>query len=202
MTSRCKPAFILTMIQKYNKQDIRKNGFDPIFNALTEIGRLKTLFRQGWLKRGVPESECESVADHCFLTVITAMLIAERDYPELDILKVLTLSILHEIGEVYVGDITPVDGISEAEKYEAEKAAVERVFATFERGEEYVELWKEFEKGVTPEAKFIKQIDKLEMGMQAYNYAQHGYNRMTEFLDTTKRVVTDERLQKFTKDLK
>jgi putative hydrolase of HD superfamily len=190
------------MKQKYIKQDIRKSGFDPILNALSEIGRLKTLFRQGWLKRGVPESECESVADHCFLTVISAMLIAERDFPELDLLKVLKLAILHEIGEVYVGDITPVDGVSEEAKFKAEKAAIESVFSSLGRGEEYVALWEEFEKGETPEALFIKQIDKLEMGLQAYNYAQHGYNRMDEFLESTKRIVTDKRLQLFTKELK
>ncbi|MDP8231276.1 MAG: HD domain-containing protein [Candidatus Zophobacter franzmannii] len=189
------------MQNKYEKQDIRSEKLDPILNILSEVSRLKTLFRQGWLKRGIPESKCESVADHCFLTVITAYLIAERDFPELDLTKVLKLAIIHEIGEVYVGDITPVDGVSEEEKYKQEREAVKSVFSELDDGNGYLNLWEEFEAGETPEASFVKQIDKLEMALQAYNYKQHGYDRMDEFLDSTARVMQDDRLKDILKGM-
>jgi len=193
--------FLLIMQNKYEKQDIRSEKLDPILNILSEVSRLKTLFRQGWLKRGIPESKCESVADHCFLTVITAYLIAERDFPELDLTKVLKLAIIHEIGEVYVGDITPVDGVSEEEKYKQEREAVKSVFSELDDGNGYLNLWEEFEAGETPEASFVKQIDKLEMALQAYNYKQHGYDRMDEFLDSTARVMQDDRLKDILKGM-
>ena len=55
-------------------------------------------------------------------------------------------------------------------------------------GNEILELWKEYEEGATPEAKLVKDMDKLEMILQALEYEQDGKNEksLDGFFDTTR----------------
>ncbi len=187
---------------KYREKNITNSVSDPLVKALLEIGRLKSCFRQGWLKRGVTKEVGESIADHCFFVVLSAMMIADRDFPELDKLKLIRMAIVHELAEATVGDITPVDGITEEEKYLMEQKAFREILKDVDVDGAYLRLWEEFEKAETPEAKFIKQIDKFEMGLQAYKYAEHGFSGMDEFLNSTNRVVSDDRIKELLKDVK
>src|SRR5690348_3445079 len=84
--------------------------------AYYEFNQLKQLYRQGWLRRGVPALECETVAEHTFSMALLAMLIADAHFPELDLTKVLRLVLLHDLGEIYTGDIVPADRIDAQEK--------------------------------------------------------------------------------------
>lgn len=182
------------MKKKYIQKE--KDFFkDDNLEVLYQVFKLKNLFRQGWLKRDVPESEGESVADHTFGTAMTAWILAKKLHLELNEEKLLKMALVHEIGEIYAGDITPVDGVSLSEKYELELKSVEKVFNTYAEGAEFINLWKEFEEAKSPEAVFLKQIDKFEMGMQASIYKGHGYERMEEFLDSAKRVLVDDELK-------
>lgn len=182
------------MKKKYIQKE--KDFFkDDNLEVLYQVFKLKNLFRQGWLKRDVPESEGESVADHTFGTAMTAWILAKKLHLELNEEKLLKMALVHEIGEIYAGDITPVDGVSLSEKYELELKSVEKVFNTYAEGAEFINLWKEFEEAKSPEAIFLKQIDKFEMGMQASIYKGHGYERMEEFLDSAERVLVDDELK-------
>lgn len=182
------------MKKKYKQQD---NSFfaDDNLEVLYQIFKLKNLFRQGWLKRDIPESEGESVADHTFGTAMTAWILAKRLNLNLNEEKLIKMALVHEIGEIYAGDITPVDGVSLAEKYELELQSVKKVFSSYPEGDEFINLWKEFEKAESAEAKFLKQIDKFEMGMQAAIYKGHDNERMDEFLESADRVIEDRELQ-------
>jgi putative hydrolase of HD superfamily len=179
------------------KYKLQESGFfeDDNLEILYQMFKLKNLFRQGWLKRDIPESKGESVADHTFGTAMTAWILTRRLNLELNEEKLIKMALVHEIGEIYAGDITPVDGISLAQKYELELQSIEKVFSSYPEGDEFINLWKEFEKAESPEAKFLKQIDKFEMGMQAEIYKGHGHNKMDEFLDSAERVLEDAELQ-------
>ena len=168
---------------------------DENLEVLYQIFKLKNLFRQGWLKRGVSENEGESVADHTFGTAMTAWILAKKLKLNFNEEKLLKMALVHEIGEIYAGDITPVDGISLAQKYDLELKSVEKVFSSYTEGEEFINLWKEFEEAETPEAKFLKQIDKFEMGIQASIYQRHGNERMDEFLESAEKIIEQKELQ-------
>lgn len=159
--------------------------------AYYQAAELKRLYRQGWLKRGVPESECESVADHSFGTAILALFLAGRPpYEALDRDRALRIALVHELGEVYAGDITPVDGVAAEEKARLERASIGRVLAGLPGGEEYLALWEEFEAGLSPEARFVRELDRLEMGLQAAAYRAEGNGRMGEFFESARRSVS------------
>jgi len=162
-----------------------------LVDAYFQAAHLKQLFRQGWLRRGVAPDRCESVAEHSYTTALLAMLIADAARPDLDTAKVLRLALLHDIGEVHAGDLTPADGVSGADKHEREAEGVRRVLAGLAGRERHVELWEEYEAQQTPEARFVRQIDRLEMALQATVYASQGHAGLAEFLVTARRDVED-----------
>lgn len=169
-------------------------NLDPIIEIYFQINHLKHLLRQGWLKRGIAEDKCESVGDHSFAVALLAALIAEKDFPKLDVNKIIKMSLFHDIGEIYGGDITPVDGISEEEKYTLEKESLKKLFSGFPKSEEYLKLWDEFEENRSPEAKFVKQIDKLEMAFQAAVYAKQYGKDLDEFVESARARIDDKKL--------
>ena len=146
-----------------------------ILQIYFEINHLKQLYRQGWLKRRIPADKTESVAEHAFGVAMLAWLLAGQHSPTLNLNKVIKLALMHDIGEIYAGDIVPGDDITPAEKTQLERNAVEKIFTRLPDGQTYLNLWQEYEDGQTPEAKFVKQIDKLEMGLQATVYNNHGF---------------------------
>ncbi len=182
------------MIKK-NSKLVMENKKNEILEVFFEIQSLKNLFRQGWLKNGIDKKFCESVADHSFTTTMLAWLIADKYLPELDIIKVLKYSLIHEIGEIYAGDITPNDNVSDTTKYELEIASVKKVFSKLKHGNKYIKLWEEFENAENKEAKYIKQIDRLEMALQAHFYEDKLDLNLADFKDSAKSVLKEEVLK-------
>jgi putative hydrolase of HD superfamily len=164
----------------------------PLIETYFEIAQLKQLYRQGWLRRGVPAHRCESVDEHSFGVAVLAMLIAQAHFPQLDGKKVLRLALLHDIGEIYAGDIVPGDGVDRAEKARREQAAVVTVLQKLPDGERWVELWAEYEQQRTPEAQFVRQMDRLEMALQAGIYERQKLVDAAEFFEYVAPVLNRE----------
>ena len=152
--------------------------------------RLKDLRRQGWLDRNVRDPE--SVADHSWSVALLAWVLS-RDRPELDRNRVLFLALVHDLPEVVAGDATPFDsarvpgGAIPAERFQelphysdearrakqaAEAAALDEVLRglSAEQAAEIREAWREYDEGVSEEARFVRQIDKFETLVQAESY--------------------------------
>ena len=124
---------------------------------------LKEVRRSGWVREGHPDAE--SVADHSWSVSLLAVLLCP---PELDREKLLIMAILHDLAEVRVGDITPEDGIRPDEKHAMEDSAMAQLLADHP---ELLGIWREAERRESLEARFLKGLDGLEMGLQADRYA-------------------------------
>lgn len=170
--------------------------------AFFELNHLKQLYRQGWLKRGIPEARCETVAEHVFSMAMLGWWLVDASFPELDRDRVLRMVLAHELGEVYTGDIIPADGVSPEEKHRREREALLRVVGKLPRGEEYLALWEEFELGETAEARFVRQLDRLEMGFQAAVYEAQGMGGMEEFTASASAAIDDPRLRAVFEELR
>jgi putative hydrolases of HD superfamily len=193
-------------------------GADPVLASYYRIMRLKRLYRQGWLKRGVPAELCESVAEHSFGTALLALLLAPpagparvgaapNDHPAgagpsggagpdapLDGARAALIALVHELGEAYAGDITPVDGVSAEEKSRLERESILRALEGHPGLEWFLSLWEEFEEGSSPEARFARELDRLEMGLQAALQKAEGFPGMDEFFESARRRVADPAL--------
>ena len=115
-------------------------------NSLVElfiaISHLKQLYRQGWLKKGISPDQCESVAEHSFGVGVLAMLIADMYFPSLDKEKLLRMALIHDLAEVYSGDITPEENINTQEKYRVEKESLSYLFRHFYPDSQlYLDIW-------------------------------------------------------------
>jgi putative hydrolase of HD superfamily len=165
--------------------------FPPVIQAYFELNHLKQLYRQGWLNRGVSQADCETVAEHSFATAILAMWLAQSYFPELDICKVIRMALVHDLGEIYAGDIIPAHAIDPLEKHRLEASSIRRLLSKLPKGLETVKLWEELEQGETPEAQLVKQIDKLEMGLQAEVYRLQGKVQTDEFIMSARENIDE-----------
>ena len=161
-----------------------------------ELSHLKQLYRQGWLRRGITRERCESVADHSYAASLFAYWLARAEFPELDAELILRMMLMHDLGEVYIGDIVPQDQISPETKSQLERQAVNQIFANLPEGDAYIQLWDEFEAASSPEARFVRQIDRLEMALQAGLYEHQGEHNLQEFFDSADQAVYDPRLRR------
>jgi putative hydrolase of HD superfamily len=151
---------------------------------LTLIQRLKTTKRTGWVNHGVKESE--SIADHMYRMAVMAMI--SGDLPGVNKDRCVKMAVVHDIAEAIVGDITPNDNIPKEEKNRLETAAIDEMCILLEGGiaaEEVKELWLEYENNSTPEAKFVKDLDKLEMILQAVEYENEQNKVLDDFFRST-----------------
>ena len=158
--------------------------------AWFEILHLKQVFRKGWLERGLPPARCESVAEHSFGNAMLCLLLAQQQ-PDLNVEKILRMALIHDLGEVYVGDLTPTDAVDPKKKYATEKQAVLKILSGLPAGDTLLENWEEYEAQVTPEAQFVKQVDRLEFALQAAQYEQAGLITATDLLQKVGSQLAD-----------
>jgi putative hydrolases of HD superfamily len=154
----------------------------PLIEVWYEIIQLKQLYRQGWIQRGIDPASCETVAEHTFGNAMLCLMLLPR-HPDLDALRVLMMALVHDVGEAYVGDITPNDNIPAEVKKAREAAAIDKILGKLPHGELLIEVWQESELQETAEAQFVKQIDRLEFAMQASVYEHQGKIDGEEFYD-------------------
>jgi putative hydrolase of HD superfamily len=173
----------------------------PLIEFYYEFAQIKQLYRQGWLKRGLPEEKCESVADHTLGVVMLAYIVAEQHMPSLDVNKVMRLALLHDLPESITGDPTPSDNIPDEEKARREIKAGEHLFRRFPNSETYISLVSEYVLQSTPEARFVYQMDKLEMALQASIYEKQGQPNLSEFFPYVQNRLAEPEVKKILEEL-
>ncbi|RSH79109.1 uncharacterized protein EHS24_001147 [Apiotrichum porosum] len=87
------------------------------------------------------------------------------------------MALVHDLAEAYVGDITPLEGVPSHVKFELEEQAMKSFLNEMLSGDgnaqardRFRSLWYEYEARETPEAKLVKDLDRLELIVQAVEY--------------------------------
>lgn len=138
--------------------------------------QLKNKIRSGWDQKhwNITSERIESIAEHIFGACILALSIDSEFETHVNIDKVIKMLVLHELGEVIIGDITPYDNITREEKMQREHAAIREVLGNLVKKDEYYALLLEFDARQTKEAIFAYHCDKLEADMQSKVYQDMG----------------------------
>lgn len=111
------------------------------------------------------------------ITLLTPPTLASR----LDLPRCMKMCLIHDMAESLVGDITPVDGVSKPEKSRREAETISFLSSSLlgnvyggVPGRELAEIWHEYEESKTLEAKFVHDVDKMELLLQMYEYEKRG----------------------------
>jgi len=168
---------------------------DKIIKFLIEIGKLKKMPRRGWVIRDIKNPE--TIAEHIFRAALMAWVLAESKGKNFNVGKLIKIALVHDLCEVYAGDITPYDSIlprdkekrrellktwprfSEEEKkrladekYKKERVGLEKLIKDLQPKlrNEMRSLWLDYEKGLSREGRFFKHTDRIEISLQATEY--------------------------------
>ena len=135
--------------------------------------KLKNVIRTGWKNWNVERERVESVAEHIFGVQMLAIAMKSEYEYDIDIMKVVFMLAVHELGEIVIGDLTMFE-ISKEEKAKREKKAVHKILCGLLDGKEIENLFTEFDSHSTKEAMFAYQCDKLECDLQSKLYDEEG----------------------------
>ena len=105
------------------------------------------------------------------------------------------MALIHDLGEIYIGDFTPEDKIDRNDKYELEKLSIVKVLDKLPHGFKWIALWEEYEIGESAESQFVKQLDKLEMALQASVYEHQGLADLSVFFHSVNRRLSSVELK-------
>jgi len=186
-----------------------------ILNFLIEVGSLKRKPRRGWLVHQIKNSE--TTAEHIFRTAIIAWVLGKKK--RLNLERVIKIALAHDLCEVYSPDITPYDPLLPKDKkkikevlkkwpkftnnlkirkynnkYKSESRALEKLTLKLspDLKAEIKNLWLDFEKGLTKEGRFVKQVDKVENFLQGMEYwKKHGKIQHRLWIRWIKEILDD-----------
>ncbi|MCJ7805880.1 HD domain-containing protein [Patescibacteria group bacterium] len=173
-----------------------KKQIKILVDLFDKAGTLKDVKRTGWVLKGVEDAE--SVADHTWRMCLCCVLLADKN---VDKQKLVEMCIVHDLGEIEVGDIKWETGkkvlFSPTPKRGKELAVVKEIFGKLAGGRKYINLLKEFNEQKTPEAKLLKQIEKVEMTLQALEYEKRGYRakKFDEFWENSEKYLKGNSLE-------
>ena len=129
---------------------------------IVEVDRLKEIFRQTLTTQS---RRRENDAEHSWHLCLAAMVLAEHaNGPQVDVLRVLKMLIVHDLVEIDAGDTFAYDTAAMADQRERETRAAERIFGLLppDQARDFRALWEEFEDKTTAEAKFATSLDRFQ----------------------------------------
>ncbi|MBQ6370237.1 MAG: HD domain-containing protein [Firmicutes bacterium] len=130
-----------------------------------EIDKEKEVFRQTFLCSG---NRRENDAEHAWHMALMAVVLQEYANEDIDLLKVMTMLLIHDIVEIDAGDTYAYDVEGLKSQAEREEKAATRIFGLLpeDQGTYMLDLFHEFEEGETAEARFAKALDNVQPVMQ------------------------------------
>lgn len=107
----------------------------------------------------------ESVAEHSWMMTLMAFLL-EDEFLDVNINKVIKMCIIHDLGEVFTGDIPTFEKNENHEKLEEKLLSKWLISLPENKSTEMLALFEEMKEKKTKEAKLYKAIDSLEALVQ------------------------------------
>lgn len=171
---------------------MEKARLEKQFDFCREIDKEKFIKRQTYLSDGIRK---ENDAEHAWHMAIMAILLGEYANEAIDILKTVTMLLIHDLVEIDAGDTYAYDEEAKKTQRQREKAAADRIFGLLpeDQKEYFRRLWDEFEEGKTPEAKFAHTMDNIQPTMlnaatDGKAWQEHGV-RLSQVLGRNKNTV-------------
>ena len=173
---------------------------DKILQLLRYSESLKNIDRSGWELSGVESERIESVAEHSYGSIVSAIIIVQSlksTNTSINIEKVVIMAALHDLPESITGDIARTEEFLKnqeraREKELSEKNAIEVMFEPLGvHFEELRHIWEEFNLGKSLEARVVKGADIIDMLLHARSMEKSGSSPYTlhQFFKSSKSQI-------------
>lgn len=128
---------------------------------LVEVDRLKGVLRQTLLCDGTRR---ENSAEHSWHLALMATVLAEHARPAVNASRVIRMLLVHDLVEIDAGDTFAYDAGANADREAREQRAADRIFGLLpaEQGRELRDLWEEFERADSADARAAVALDRLQ----------------------------------------
>lgn len=135
---------------------------------IVEIDKLKQVLRQNLV---TDRSRRENAAEHSWHLAMMTLTLSEHAAPAVDPLRVLKMLLIHDLVEIDAGDTFLYDTVAASGQAAREAAAAERLYALLpiDQAAELVALWREFDSGDGPDARFARALDQLQPVLLNYH---------------------------------
>jgi len=152
-----------------------KSQISNIVSFFRTVCNLKKIKRVGWIHK-LDIDLPESVADHSYSMCTISMVLA--DMLNLHTEHIMKMANLHDLAESLVGDLIS-DSTSPEKKKLIEGRAMKKILSKLpgHLRAKYLDIWNEYVDNSTDSAKFVHNMDKLEMAIQAKEYEFDGYSK-------------------------
>lgn len=177
-----------------------------ILDFMREAIKLKDTVRSGWVLKKVKDPE--SVADHTFSLALLSMIFGKK--MNLNVEKCIKIALIHDIGEVYTGDIVtrfreedqPVS--NEGKKHLSDESTKKLIFTLpTEFRKEFSELWEEYHNKNSKEANLVKELDSLDSSIQLLEYKNRTkVGLLSEHLETADRQIKSPEIRKLFEEIR
>ena len=140
---------------------MEKSRIEKQFDFIKEIDKEKFIIRQTYLSDARKK---ENDAEHAWHMAIMTVMLSEYANSEIDVLKTMTMLLIHDIVEIDAGDTYAYDEEAKKTQAEREMKAAKRIFGLLpeKQGKEFRALWEEFEAQETAESKFARTMDNIQ----------------------------------------
>nr|WP_217434894.1 HD domain-containing protein [Marinifaba aquimaris] len=159
---------------------------------MVETEKLKDVIRK---TKPVGLSRYENSAEHSWHVCLSALMLKEYANEPVDILRVIKMLLIHDLGEIDAGDTIIYGSETQALK-EEEAQGVKRVLALLPNAmdQDLIELWYEFEAGETADARFAKAIDRVPPLL--HNLHGNGHSWSTHNVPKEQVFAVNQRIEK------
>lgn len=125
------------------------------------IDKEKFVQRRTYLTDG---ERFENDAEHAWHMAVMALLLSGYSNEKVDVLKVVSILLVHDLVEVYAGDTFAYDEEGKKSQRQRELEAADKLFSQLpvDLCKKIRDLWDEFEQWETPEAKFAHTLDNFQ----------------------------------------
>jgi len=154
---------------RYNYMKTDHTRLRKQIQFILEIDKLKKIVRQTLL---TDRSRKENDAEHSWHIALMAVLLIEHAQEKsIDILKVVSMLLVHDLVEIDAGDTFCYDEARNVDKLERETKAADRIFSLLpnDQAAYFRSLWDEFEARHTAESRFAAAMDRLQPLLHNYN---------------------------------
>jgi putative hydrolase of HD superfamily len=163
------------------ENQIQLDQFKNSLKFIEDIDALKNTYRQCLIMNS---ERPESTAEHSFSLSMAVLCFSSFSNKKIDVMKTVKMALFHDLAESLLGDTFHYDKGTKTEEI-SESEALKKLLIPINQTElhdEIFNLWNEFENSDSPEALFLRGLDRFlpmfhNFKTKGHSWVKHGITK-------------------------